>query len=126
MDLGVPVAMTLAVVVVGWFFLGMQWNVHKGQRLLRWMREGLPLLSERTTLQWVGTSLVRLGMREAKPPFREVEILLVFEPRDVPFLWLFSRQYLRGVTTQPRNSYPKIPGAGSALGGLADRRISRV
>ncbi len=91
MDLGVPVAMTLAVVVVGWFFLGMQWNVHKGQRLLRWMREGLPLLSERTTLQWVGTSLVRLGMREAKPPFREVEILLVFEPRDVPFLWLFSR-----------------------------------
>lgn len=91
MDLGVPILMTGAILAVGWFFLGMQWNVHKGQRLLRWMQEGLPLLSERTTLEWVGTSLVRLRMREAKNPFREVELLLVFEPRDVPLLWLFSR-----------------------------------
>lgn len=91
MDWGVPILMTGAILVVGWFFLGMQWNVHKGQRLLRWMRDGLPLLSERTTMEWVGTSLVRLRMREAKAPFREVELLLVFEPRDVPFLWLFSR-----------------------------------
>lgn len=91
MDLGVLILMTAAVGTVGWFFLGMQWNVHKGQRLLRWMRGGLPLIGERTTLQWVGTSLVRLGLREAKAPFREVEILLVFEPRDVPLWWLFTR-----------------------------------
>jgi hypothetical protein len=54
------------------------------------MHAGLPALGERTTLRWLGSSAVELGIAKARPPFRRCEVVLVLEPRDVPWLWLWS------------------------------------
>lgn len=78
----------LAISGVIWFALGSSWNLKRGRDTLRWLREGLPALGERTTMQWLGTSAVRLTIAKAKEPFKEVEIVIVMEPRDVPLLWL--------------------------------------
>lgn len=94
-NLAFPFLLLLALVVVGGFALGTGWNVRKGDVVLKWLRDGLPLIGERTTLRWLGSSVVELKMAKAKDPYRTVETLVVFEPRDVVFLWVWSRLHGR-------------------------------
>jgi hypothetical protein len=84
----------LVAVVMGWFAFGVVWNIRRGNAVLKWLQGGLPHLGEKTTLRWLGSSVVELGLAKAKPPFRRAELLLVMEPRDVPWFWVFAR--LRG------------------------------
>lgn len=102
------IVMVAAVAVVGWFAAGSVWNVRRGRQLMRWMQAGLPLLGERTTVRWLGTTVVELVIRDAKPPFARVALLLVLEPRDVPWAWALSRRagrrdtlIVRGVLRRP-------------------------
>jgi len=88
-------AFVLAVVfVVGWFAVGTHYNVRKGHKVMRWLQDGLPIVGEKTTLRWLGSSVLELKIQQAKPPFRFAEILVVFEPRDVAPVWAMAR--LRG------------------------------
>lgn len=78
----------LAVIVcVGWFAAGMFLNVRKGNAVVRWMQEGLPLVGEKTTLRWLGSSGVELKIQNPRKPLLLVEIFILLEPRDIPFLW---------------------------------------
>jgi hypothetical protein len=80
----------LAVIVfLGGFALGTQWNIRKGDTALKWFRQGLSIIGEKTTMRWHGSSVLELKMEKPKEPFRSAETLVVFEPRDVPLLWLF-------------------------------------
>jgi hypothetical protein len=81
----------LVAVVMGWFAFGVVWNIRRGNAVLKWLQGGLPRLGEKTTLRWLGSSVVEMGLAKAKPPFRRAELLLVMEPRDVPWFWVFAR-----------------------------------
>jgi hypothetical protein len=85
------VAVLLVIVVLLWFAIGTQLNIRKGNQLLRWLQDGLPLLARHTTLQWLGSSAVRLRVDRPKPPFGEAEIVIMLEPRDVPWFWALGR-----------------------------------
>jgi hypothetical protein len=89
-DLGLPIFILVVILVVGWFAAGTVWNVRKGDRVLKWLREGLPLIGKRTTFRWMGSSAIELKIAEAREPFREAETTIVFEPRDVPVLWAIA------------------------------------
>jgi hypothetical protein len=84
-------AIALLVLVMLWFALGTQRNIARGNALLRWLQAGLPLIGKRTNMRWLGSSAVILGINDPDPPFREAEVLVVLEPRDLPWLWLLSR-----------------------------------
>lgn len=88
---GPSAAIGLILVVMLWFALGTQRNIRKGNDLLRWFQGGLPMLGRRTTLRWLGSSAVELGIVEPEPPFREATVIIVLEPRDVAVLWAFAR-----------------------------------
>jgi hypothetical protein len=88
---GPSIAIGLILFVMLWFALGTQRNIRKGNDLLRWLQGGLPLLGRRTTMRWLGSSAVELGIVEPAPPFREVTVVVVLEPRDVSVLWAFAR-----------------------------------
>ena len=90
-SLALPLATLAVLMVVGWFALGTQANVRAGDRVLKWLSDGLPIIGEKTTMHWMGSSVMQLKMAKAKAPFRTTETLFVFEPRDVFFLWLISR-----------------------------------
>jgi hypothetical protein len=87
-DLLVYLLGALALAAAAAFALGSSWNLRRGNQALRWLREALPALGERTTMQWLGTSVVKLTIAKAKKPFKDIEILIVMEPRDVPPFWL--------------------------------------
>lgn len=81
----------LAVLVVAWFAAGSIYNVRRGREALRWLQGGLPSLGARTTVRWLGTTAVQLVLREPRPPFQEVTLIVFLEPRDVPWMWALSR-----------------------------------
>lgn len=79
------------IVVLVWFALGTQRNIRKGNDLLRWLQGGLPVLGKRTRLKWLGSSAVQLNVVEPHAPFREAELVVVMEPRDLSVLWALAR-----------------------------------
>lgn len=81
----------LVLLIVGWFAAGTQFNVRRGHKTLEWLQPGLKLLGEKTTLRWLGSSVVELKIANAREPFRRCDVLIVLEPRDVSFLWLLAR-----------------------------------
>jgi hypothetical protein len=86
-----PLLVVLVAIVMGWFGGGVIWNLRRGNAVLKWMQAGLPMLGEKTTLRWLGSSAVELVIAKARSPFRRCELVLVMEPRDVPWFWLLSR-----------------------------------
>lgn len=86
-----PVYIILALIVMGWFAGGTLWNIRKGNAVMRWMQDGLPLLGERTSMRWLGTTAVELVIAKAKPPFQQATLLVFMEPRDVPWNWGLAR-----------------------------------
>lgn len=91
-DLGAFLLVSAVIVLLGWYALGIERNIRKGNNTMRWMRDGLALIGEKTTLQWLGSSVVQLKIAKANDPFRNAEVLIVLEPRDVPFMWWLTRK----------------------------------
>ncbi len=82
------------VIIMGWFTFGVIYNLRRGDALLKWMQKGLPDIGQRTTFRWLGTSVAELVIAQAKKPFRRLETLLVFKPRDV--FWMTILANLQG------------------------------
>jgi hypothetical protein len=81
-----------AVIVIGWFAVGSIVNVRKGHAAMRWLQGGLPVVGERTTVRWLGTTLVEMSIVKASGPFQAAVVVVFLEPRDVPWLWALSRR----------------------------------
>lgn len=129
-----PWLLVIVFVVMGWFAVGVIWNIRRGNAIMRWMQGGLPRLGEKTTLRWLGTSVVELSIQKAKAPFRQVQVMLVMTPRDVPWLWLLAAAggrkdtlIVRGqLVSSPRLEY-EVAAAASWTGrrSIADARNRR-
>jgi hypothetical protein len=104
-----PILTVILLAVVAWFAAGMIWNIRKGSAAMRWMQGGLPLLGERTTVRWLGTSSVELAIPQAKPPFAQVVLIVFLEPRDVPWLWAVARSRGRRDTLIIRAGLRRTP-----------------
>jgi hypothetical protein len=89
---GTAVAILLVLVVMLWFTWGTQRNISRGNALLRWLQPDLPLLGRRATVKWLGSSAVEVGIVEPASPFAEASLVVVLEPRDVPWFWAWSRR----------------------------------
>lgn len=78
------------LVLMGWFAIGVVFNLRRGDALLKWMQNGLPSIGQKTTFRWLGTSVAELVLAHAKKPFRRLEVLLVLKPRDVFWMTLMA------------------------------------
>ena len=94
-DTTTQIFIAIALIVLAAYVIGIERNIRKGNDALRWIREGLGIIGDKTTLQWRGSSVVELKIQKAKDPFRSADLLVVLEPRDVPLLWLFNRSRKR-------------------------------
>jgi hypothetical protein len=88
------IVIAAVAVFMGWFALGMIFNLRRGDALLKWMQNGLPVIGPRTTFRWLGTSVAELGIARARRPFQRLDILLVLRPRDV--FWMTIIALLQG------------------------------
>jgi len=77
-------------IFMSWFAFGMIYNLRRGDAVLKWMNDGLPLVGERTTFRWLGTSVAEMGIARAKRPFQRLDTLLVLKPRDVFWMTILA------------------------------------
>lgn len=98
-----------AVAVVAWFAAGTIWNVRTGRELMRWMQGGLPALGQRTTVRWLGSSVVEMAIRDGKAPFASATVLIFLEARDTPWMWAFGRSRGRRNTLIIRGALRRTP-----------------
>jgi hypothetical protein len=91
MSLSLAIFIIVVILVVGGFALGTQRNIQRGNDAMAWAQGGLPLVGQKTTVRWLGSSVAQLKIQNAKRPFREVEVLFVLEPRDIAPLWWLTR-----------------------------------
>jgi hypothetical protein len=92
LDAVLPALLVVALMVVLLAFtFGTQRNIARGNAVVRWLQSSLPRLGQRASLRWLGSSVVELRLSAPVEPFRDVTILAVMEPRDVPLLWAFTR-----------------------------------
>jgi hypothetical protein len=84
-------AIAILLVVMLWFAFGTQRNIRRGNDVMTWLQGGLPLLGERASLRWLGSTAAELTIAAANEPFRDAQVVVVLEPRDIPLLWLFGR-----------------------------------
>ncbi len=92
LDAVLPALVVIALVgVLLAFTFGTQRNIARGNSIVRWLQGSLPQLGQRASLHWLGSSVVELRFSAPVEPFREVTILAVMEPRDVPVLWALTR-----------------------------------
>lgn len=89
-------AIVIAAVAVfmGWFAVGMIYNLRRGDKILKWMQDGLPLIGQRTTFRWLGSSVAEMAIAKAKRPFHRMDVLLVLKPRDV--FWMTITAFFQG------------------------------
>jgi hypothetical protein len=128
MSPGFAAFVLVVIFVVGWFAVGTHYNVRKGHAVMRWLQDGLPLVGEKTTLRWLGSSVLELKIEQARPPFRTAEVLVVLEPRDVAPIWALARLrgrrdlfIFRGVLrSQPPVELEALDTTSWLTGGLAD------
>ncbi|MCX7855649.1 MAG: hypothetical protein N2556_06705, partial [Anaerolineae bacterium] len=73
-----------------WYIGGPLYNRQRGRYLFRWLEEGLKVLGEEYQWGWLGSpaSGARILVPQAHPPFRQMEITLLLENREIPILWL--------------------------------------
>ncbi len=77
-------------IFMGWFAIGMIYNLRRGDKILKWMQDGLPLIGPRTTFRWLGSSVAEMGIAKAKRPFHRMDVLLVLKPRDVFWMTIIA------------------------------------
>ncbi|MEW5938361.1 MAG: hypothetical protein AB1750_01755 [Chloroflexota bacterium] len=77
-------------VFMGWFGIGMVYNLRRGDKILKWMQGGLPQIGPRATFRWLGSSVAEMGIAKAKRPFHRMDVLLVLKPRDVFWMTIIA------------------------------------
>jgi hypothetical protein len=98
-----------AVAIVAWFAAGTIWNVRTGRALMRWMQGGLPLIGERSTVRWLGSTAVEMTIPHGKAPFTGVTLVIFLEPRDLPWMWAIGRAQRRRDTLIIRGVLRQAP-----------------
>jgi len=84
----------LVLIIMGWFAIGMIYNLRRGDAMMKWMEKGLPKIGAKTSFRWLGSSVVELVINRAQRPMRSLIVLLVFMPRDV--FWMTIWALIRG------------------------------
>ena len=97
---------------------------------MHWMQGGLPILGERTTVRWLGSSVLEMAIRDGKAPFAGMTLVVFLEARDTPWMWALGRACGRRDTLIIRGVLRRIPSvefealdAGSWSGREAVKRV---
>lgn len=86
----VTLALAVLLMLLCWYLVGMQFNIRRGRRALKWLEQGLPVVGERAALNWAGVSHVEIQVPKAKDPFRSADVVIDLAPREIPFWWFWK------------------------------------
>lgn len=87
----ITLGLVVFLVLLSWYFIGMQYNIRRARQALKWLEQGLPIIGEKASLNWSGVSHVQVQVNKAKEPFRTADVIVDLVPRQRPFWWFWNR-----------------------------------
>jgi len=92
---GLPVALGLGLVLVGWYVAGNELMRRRAHRLALWSKRVIDPLGGTQTIRWLGGQAFRLEVDGPRAPFRSVMLTGLVESWDVPMVWAWNRWHGR-------------------------------
>jgi hypothetical protein len=93
-DIATQAVIGLSVLLVVWYIVGWQMNRRRGERLLKWVIQGLRAMSNKITVSRLGASGFQVNVGKGQAPFKRIEATILLQPREILLLWIFN--LLRG------------------------------
>ncbi|HEX8969255.1 MAG TPA: hypothetical protein VF937_15330 [Chloroflexota bacterium] len=94
-SVGLPVALGLGVLLVGWYWAGNELMRRRAHRLALWSKQVIDPWGGTQRIQWLGGQAFRLEVEGPRAPFRSVLLTGLVESWDVPMVWLWNRLHGR-------------------------------
>jgi hypothetical protein len=92
---GLPVALGLGVLLVGWYLAGNEVMRRRAHRLALWSKHVIDPLGGKQSIRWLGGQAFRLEVEGPRAPFRSLMVTGLIEPWDVPMVWAWNRLHGR-------------------------------
>ena len=94
-SLGLPIALSLGVILVAWYWAGNELMRRRAHRLALWSKRVIDPLGGTQTIRWLGGQAFRLEVEGARAPFRSLAVTGLVESWDVPVVWAWNRLHGR-------------------------------
>lgn len=85
----------MCLILIIWYFTGIQVNRKKGIDFLKGIREKLSMIGEDATIQWIGSSGFQIRVHKPLHPLKNFALLLLLQTREFPFIWIFQQMMAR-------------------------------
>lgn len=93
--LGLPIAVILGVVLIGWYLVGNEVMRRRAHRLALWAKRVIEPYAGRQSIRWLGGQAFRIEVDDPRAPFRSVALTGLVESWDVPMVWAWNRMHGR-------------------------------
>ena len=95
--IGIPVALTLGVALIGWYWAGNELMRRRAHRLALWGKRMIDPFGGTQRILWLGGQAFRLETDDPSPrtPFRSLLLTGLVESWDVPVVWAWNRLHGR-------------------------------
>jgi len=93
--MGLPIALSLGVILVAWYWAGNELMRRRAHRLALWSKRVIDPLGGKQSIRWLGGQAFRLEVEEPKAPFRTLMLTGLIESWDVPMVWAWNRLHGR-------------------------------
>jgi len=90
-----PIALSLGVILVAWYWAGNELMRRRAHRLALWSKRVIDPLGGTQTIRWLGGQAFRLEVEGAQVPFRSLALTGLVESWDVPVVWAWNRLHGR-------------------------------
>jgi len=90
-----PIALSLGVILVAWYWAGNELMRRRAHRLALWSKRVIDPLGGTQTIRWLGGQAFRLEVEGAQAPFRSLSLTGLVESWDVPMVWAWNRMHGR-------------------------------
>ena len=93
MDIGQWIVISLCVVLVLWYYIGLTINRRRGIFTFNWLQTGLVQFGEISEKRWLSSSSsgALLVVEKALAPYRRIEVIFWLEAREILPMWLLNR-----------------------------------
>jgi hypothetical protein len=94
-SLGLPVALGVGVLLIGWYLAGSELMRRRVHRLALWSKRVVDPLGGSQSVRWLGGQAFRLEVEGPNAPFQSVMVTGLVESWDVPMVWAWNRLHGR-------------------------------